>query len=72
MLLLSQAMSFLRSFAHINIQDWEISLIIPKCAGIKRDRFKPEYKDHRMMRLYVGSEEAEYLIADLERGFHKI
>ena len=48
------------------------SLIIPKCAGIKREKFSAELKDHRMMRLYVGLEEAEYLIKDLERGFERI
>ncbi len=45
------------------------SLIIPKCAGIKIEKFNAELKDHRMMRLYVGLEEAEYLIRDLGRGF---
>lgn len=48
------------------------SLIIPKCAGIKREQFNATYKDHRMMRLYVGLEEAEYLIGDLERALEKI
>lgn len=45
------------------------SLIIPKCAGIMPHKFNAEHKDHRMMRLYVGLEAAEYLIKDLERGF---
>lgn len=45
------------------------SLIIPKCAGIMPHKFNAENKDHRMMRLYVGLEEADYLINDLERGF---
>ena len=48
------------------------SLIIPKCAGMMQSRFNAENKDHRMIRLYVGLEEAEYLIKDLERGFEKI
>ena len=48
------------------------SLIIPKCAGIKKDRFNATIKEHRMMRLYVGLEEAAYLIEDLERGFFKL
>jgi len=48
------------------------SLIIPKCAGIKREQFNATNKDHRMMRLYVGLEEAEYLIGDLERALEKI
>ncbi len=48
------------------------SLIIPKCAGIKREKFNAANKDHRMMRLYVGLEEAEYLIGDLERALEKL
>jgi cystathionine beta-lyase/cystathionine gamma-synthase len=45
------------------------SLIIPGCASISKKDFDPAMADHRMMRMYVGLEEAEYLIADLERGF---
>ncbi|MCP9749972.1 PLP-dependent aspartate aminotransferase family protein [Ferruginibacter sp. HRS2-29] len=45
------------------------SLIIPKCSGMQRSFFKAENPDHRMLRLYVGLEDADYLIKDLERGF---
>jgi len=45
------------------------SLIIPKCAGIRPEHFRPEKKDHRMLRLYVGQESADYLIADLDQAF---
>ena len=48
------------------------SLVIPKCAGMKREKFNAENKDHRMMRLYVGLEEPEYLIKDLERALEKM
>lgn len=48
------------------------SLIIPKCAGIKRERFNADNKNHRMLRLYVGFEEADYLIKDLEGAFSKM
>jgi cystathionine beta-lyase/cystathionine gamma-synthase len=48
------------------------SLIIPKCAGIKREKFNAENKDHRMIRLYVGLEDAEYLIKDLDRTLEKM
>jgi cystathionine beta-lyase/cystathionine gamma-synthase len=48
------------------------SLIIPKCAGIKKEQFNTANKDHRMMRLYVGLEDAEYLVKDLESAFEKI
>ncbi|HLO83064.1 MAG TPA: aminotransferase class I/II-fold pyridoxal phosphate-dependent enzyme [Chitinophagaceae bacterium] len=43
------------------------SLIIPKLATMKAGDFDPANKDHRMMRIYVGLEEAEYLIEDLDR-----
>jgi len=45
------------------------SLIIPGCASIKENEFDPENKIHRRLRMYVGVEEAEYIIEDLERGF---
>jgi cystathionine beta-lyase/cystathionine gamma-synthase len=45
------------------------SLIIPKCAGIRPARFDARNREHRMLRLYVGMEDASYLITDLERGF---
>ncbi|HUZ59965.1 MAG TPA: PLP-dependent aspartate aminotransferase family protein [Hanamia sp.] len=45
------------------------SLIIPGCASIKAEEFDPENKIHRRLRMYVGLEEPEYLIEDLERGF---
>ena len=48
------------------------SLIIPKCAGIKPEDFDVSNKDHRMMRLYVGLEDADYLIKDLEQAFEKM
>ncbi len=45
------------------------SLIIPRCAGIKQDSFSKENKEHRMLRLYIGLEEADYIINDLEQAF---
>ena len=45
------------------------SLVIPKCAGIRRAAFNPDNKEHRMLRLYVGLEDPEYLVADLEQAF---
>ncbi len=46
------------------------SLIIPKCSGIIRSNFRAENIEHRMLRLYVGLEDTEYLIEDLEQAFH--
>ena len=48
------------------------SLVIPKCASIDPADFDPANRNHRMLRLYVGLEEASYLIEDLGRGFDGI
>jgi cystathionine beta-lyase/cystathionine gamma-synthase len=48
------------------------SLIIPKCAGIKAADFNALNTEHRMLRLYVGLEDPDYLIKDLEQAFEKI
>jgi cystathionine beta-lyase/cystathionine gamma-synthase len=48
------------------------SLIIPGCASIKRESFVPQSRTHRMLRLYVGLEEADYIIADIEQAFSKV
>jgi len=45
------------------------SLIIPGCAVVPRHDFDPGNRDHRTMRMYVGLEDAPYLIEDLQRGF---
>jgi cystathionine beta-lyase/cystathionine gamma-synthase len=48
------------------------SLIIPKCSGIQPADFNAANKEHRMLRLYVGLEDADYLIKDLEQAFEKM
>lgn len=48
------------------------SLVIPKCAGIKPEDFDPANKEHRYIRMYVGLEDPQYLIADLEQAFNSI
>jgi cystathionine beta-lyase/cystathionine gamma-synthase len=48
------------------------SLIIPKCSGIKRSEFNPKDVSHKLLRLYVGLEDADYLIGDLENAFKAI
>ncbi len=45
------------------------SLIIPKCAGIQRDQFDPHDPDHLLIRLYVGLEDPDFLIHDLDQSF---
>ncbi len=48
------------------------SLILPKCAGMKPETFNPNNSEHRSLRLYVGLEEADYIISDLNTGFEAI
>jgi cystathionine beta-lyase/cystathionine gamma-synthase len=45
------------------------SLVIPKCAGIDPSVFDPSDREHRMLRLYVGLEDPEYLVRDLSNAF---
>jgi cystathionine beta-lyase/cystathionine gamma-synthase len=45
------------------------SLIIPGIASIKENEFDANNKNHRMLRMYIGLEDADYIIEDLERGF---
>jgi cystathionine beta-lyase/cystathionine gamma-synthase len=48
------------------------SLIIPKCAGLQPAAFNAADPEHRSLRLYVGLEEADYLLTDLEAAFKAI
>jgi cystathionine beta-lyase/cystathionine gamma-synthase len=48
------------------------SLVIPKCSGIPISEFDPSNTEHRYVRLYVGLEESEYLIKDLEQALREI
>ncbi len=69
---LEQIEKFCNSLQHILMAvSWggHESLVIPKCAAIKADHFDAAKPDHRMIRLYVGLEEADYLIKDLEQAF---
>jgi cystathionine beta-lyase/cystathionine gamma-synthase len=42
------------------------SLVIPKVSSMKPEEFDPNCRDHRMLRIYVGLEDADFLIRDLE------
>ena len=48
------------------------SLVIPKCSGIPVSDFDPSNPGHRFVRLYVGLEEADYLIKDLKQALGKL
>jgi cystathionine beta-lyase/cystathionine gamma-synthase len=45
------------------------SLILPRCASLEETDFDAMNKEHRMLRLYVGLESAQYLIEDLDQAF---
>ena len=72
---LEEVEKFCNSLQHILMAvSWggHESLIIPRCAGIAAANFNPLLKEHRMIRLYVGLEDLDYLVKDLERGFGMI
>jgi len=48
------------------------SLILPKCAGIKPEAFNAQDPTHRSLRLYVGLEDSDYLVADISSAFDAI
>lgn len=48
------------------------SLIIPRCAGVKKENFDPTNEIHRHIRLYIGLEEPDYLIKDIGRALETI
>nr|WP_262916110.1 aminotransferase class I/II-fold pyridoxal phosphate-dependent enzyme [Pedobacter montanisoli] len=48
------------------------SLIIPACAGISKADFNSENQRHILIRVYIGLEDSEYLIKDLQQALEKI
>ncbi len=72
---INQIEKFCESLQHILMAvSWggHESLVIPKCTSIKREEFDAGNKEHRMLRLYVGLEEPDYLIKDLQQALEKI
>lgn len=69
-----QVVTFCESLLHIQMAvSWggHESLLLPKCAGIQDKDFDTANPEHQMIRLYVGLEEAAYLIGDLKQAFGK-
>jgi cystathionine beta-lyase/cystathionine gamma-synthase len=69
-----QIVTFCESLQHIMMAvSWggHESLLLPKCAGIRDEDFNPQNPEHQMLRMYVGLEDADYLIGDLEQAFEK-
>jgi cystathionine beta-lyase/cystathionine gamma-synthase len=48
------------------------SLVIPKCSGGPVSDFDPSNPEHKWVRLYVGLEEPDYLIKDLDQALEKM
>jgi cystathionine beta-lyase/cystathionine gamma-synthase len=71
----AEIVKFCESLKHIMIAvSWggHESLVIPKCSGIPVAEFNPSNAEHRFVRLYVGLEEADYLIQDLKQALIKV
>ncbi|HXB90966.1 MAG TPA: aminotransferase class I/II-fold pyridoxal phosphate-dependent enzyme [Puia sp.] len=69
-----QVVRFCESLQHIMMAvSWggHESLLMPKCASLTAEQFDPSVREHRMIRLYTGLEDPEYLIRDLEQAFTK-
>jgi cystathionine beta-lyase/cystathionine gamma-synthase len=72
---MQEIITFCESLQHILMAvSWggHESLIIPKCAGLKLSDFDAANREHRYIRMYVGLEEPDYLIKDLEQALGKI
>jgi cystathionine beta-lyase/cystathionine gamma-synthase len=72
---LQQVELFCNSLQHILIAvSWGgyESLIIPKVAGMNAEAFDVNIYEHRMIRLYVGLEEAAYIVGDLQQAFNRM
>ena len=70
-----QIVQFCESLRHIMMAvSWggHESLVIPRCSALAPEQFDPSNEEHRMIRLYTGLEDPEYLIADLEQAFTKV
>jgi cystathionine beta-lyase/cystathionine gamma-synthase len=68
----AEIVHFCESLRHIMMAvSWggHESLLLPKCASLTPEQFDPSVKEHRMLRLYTGLEDPEYLIRDLEQAF---
>jgi cystathionine beta-lyase/cystathionine gamma-synthase len=70
-----EIVTFCESLRHILIAvSWGgyESLAMPRCASVLPEDFDAGNREHRMVRLYVGLEEADYLIADMEQAFNRL
>jgi cystathionine beta-lyase/cystathionine gamma-synthase len=71
----AQIVNFCESLQHIMMAvSWggHESLVIPKCTNLKDTAFDASNREHRYVRMYVGLEDAEYLISDLSQALDKM
>jgi cystathionine beta-lyase/cystathionine gamma-synthase len=71
---MEQIVTFCESLRHILMAvSWggHESLAIPRCASLLPENFDAGSREHKMIRFYVGLEDAEYLIADFDQAFNK-
>lgn len=70
-----QIVTFCESLRHMLMAvSWggHESLAIPRCASMDPQAFDAGDREHRMIRFYFGLEDADYLIADIERAFKAV
>jgi cystathionine beta-lyase/cystathionine gamma-synthase len=70
-----EIVTFCESLRHILIAvSWGgyESLAIPRCASVLPEDFDAGNREHRMIRMYVGLEEPDYLVADMDQAFNKL
>ncbi|GHB75647.1 trans-sulfuration enzyme family protein [Persicitalea jodogahamensis] len=48
------------------------SLVLPQAGGMAPEDFDPAIERHRMVRFYIGLEDADYLLADLEQALEQL
>jgi len=67
-----QIVTFCESLQHIQMAvSWggHESLLLPRCAALQDEDFDASNPEHQMARIYVGLEDPEYLVADLDQAF---
>jgi cystathionine beta-lyase/cystathionine gamma-synthase len=72
---MQQVVTFCESLRHILMAvSWggHESLVLPKCAGLQPSAFSAGDPEHKMIRFYIGLEDAEYLINDIDQALSKV
>ncbi|AYL94546.1 trans-sulfuration enzyme family protein [Mucilaginibacter celer] len=67
--------TFCNSLKHILLAvSWggHESLVVPAIASVNEDQYNEHDERHQLIRMYIGLEEPQYLIADLEQALNSI